>query len=289
MVLLSGCAMDNVFLYPERMADDTDSIWLYDAEVRKQILLTLDSDLQPENPPLFYPGTAAPFRLTSTWVESNSGNRLYAWHMTPDSANGMSILFFHGNAGNITSHFPLMVPMVNRGFDVFLFDYSGYGFSEGEASREAVLLDGRAAMDHVLAHREEFADTLILYGQSLGGHLAATLASEYNDALSALVIEGAFASHDDIANAKSPLGLGSSLVKEQYAGKDRIGAFSKPVLVTHSPDDRVIPISQGQALFEHANEPKSFFEISGPHVNGPILYGDSITHRIQRMVRTQSM
>ena len=101
--------------------------------------------------------------------------------------------------------------------------------------------------------------------------------------IDALVVEGAFANHKDIAADRVPI-LGRIFVAEQYSGTKHLPDYTKPLLVIHSISDATVPISQGRKLFESANEPKAFYQIDSMHVRGPLYYADSISFKIQSML-----
>lgn len=223
------------------------------------------------------------YTIKSVVFESESGNKLNGWFLTPDSGrNQTTLLFMHGNGGNIFTQYSGLIPLVRKGFRILLFDYSGYGFSEGKATRKNILLDGISALKYINRDNYNVKDRIIIYGQSLGGHLAANVAAMYPDLCDGLVIEGAFTSHKDIAAHRAGL-FGRIFVSEQYSAKEAIGMFKKPVLVIHSKDDEVIPYEMGKDLFDHANEPREFYSINKCHICGPVYYTEGISSRIKRM------
>ena len=124
---------------------------------------------------------------------------------------------------------------------------------------------------------------LIIYGQSLGGHLAAVVAKQREKDIDALVIEGGFSSHKDIAKSKGGF-LGKLFIKEMYSGKISIKDFHKPLLVIHSSEDKEVPFALGKILFDNANEPKEFYEIKNCHICGPQFYADTISQKIKELL-----
>ena len=146
-----------------------------------------------------------------------------------------------------------------------------------------MLTDAHSALDYVLKREETKGTKVVIYGQSLGGHLSAVVASERQNDIDALVIEGAFSSHRDIAADMVPV-LGRIFVAEKYNGFKSLRDYKKPVLVIHSTEDDVIPFKMGQKLYANANAPKEFYEIKGCHMCGPELYADSIAAKIEGML-----
>ena len=224
------------------------------------------------------------YKIESVGFENAVGNKLNAWMISPDSAyNGITILFLHGNAGNVTSQFMGMLPFVKRGFKALVVDYSGFGFSEGKATRKNVLLDGNAAIEYMAKTKDPARKKLVIYGQSLGGHLSAVVAASHQDKIDGLVIEGAFSSHKDVAATVAGF-IGRIFVAEKYSALKAIGNYNKPLLLIHSIEDETIPFKLGQKLYAKANAPKSFYQIDKCHICGPAYYPDSIATRIKGML-----
>ncbi|MBK8874413.1 MAG: alpha/beta fold hydrolase [Bacteroidetes bacterium] len=220
------------------------------------------------------------FTIESVVFKSSSGNNLNGWLIKPKNLTPtITILHFHGNAGFILSQYQAITPLLNYGFQAFVFDYSGFGFSAGEATRNNVLLDGNSALTYLKSREDVKGTKLVIYGQSLGGHLAAVVAQQRQDDIDALVIEGAFSSHKDIASKTAGI-FGRILVSEKYSAFKSIQEYKKPVLVIHSTEDEIIPFKMGQKIFENANAPKEFYEIKKCHICGPEFYADSISQKL---------
>lgn len=213
---------------------------------------------------------------------------LHGWMMKPDSPSELplaTMLFLHGNGGNVFTEYPAVVPFLERGFQVFIFDYGGYGFSGGKATRKHVLRDAKTALAYVQDRADVQGKPLVIYGQSLGGHTTALLAGEVNDSVSLVVIEGGFTTYRAIAKAVTRTGpLAYLIVREGPRTKRSLGNYNGPLLVIHSREDDVVPFTMGQELFSYGNEPKQFHAIEGCHVCGPQLYPDSIAGWIRGML-----
>jgi len=284
--LLEACALNGRFLSPEPIPITKTTATLKDHTNGTVFQVELDSLHQPTFKNDKGEVVDLGYAITSRSFPNERGHMLHAWYITPvrTASNGITILFFHGNSGNVATNYSMMLPFVERGYRIFVPDYSGFGFSEGKATRLHVKEDGAAALNY-LRNSGEATGTLILYGQSLGGHLAPCVAAEHQDQIDALVVEGAFSSHEDVAVALSKLGFFARLVtREIYSAKRSIAKYTDPVLVIHSRDDGTIPFWMGERLYAAANQPKTFLPIDQCHVCGPFYYADSISAQMLRMV-----
>lgn len=223
------------------------------------------------------------FTIESVLFTNANGDTLNGWMMKSKTVTPtITLLHFHGNAGFLVSQYRAMSPLLPHGFQIFLFDYSGFGFSQGKATRKNVQIDANAALDYVKTRADVQNTKLVIYGQSLGGHLSAVVAAEREKDVDGLVIEGAFSSHKDIGADMVPV-LGRIFVKQGYCATESIKAYHKPLLVIHSTEDETISYSMGQKIFAAANEPKTFYEIKKCHICGPSYYADSIAVKIKAM------
>lgn len=255
----------------------------YRPEADDTLTLTFDAQRSPhfayQGEGDYKPGYA----INSVFFEGAKGHQLNAWIMEPDSSNGTSLFFMHGNAGHVVLNYQLAEPFVQRGCKVFLFDYSDFGFSEGKAKRKTILEDSKMALDYMLTRSEFANEKIIVYGQSLGGHLAAVVGTQKQGLIDAMVIEGAFSNHKDIAGERVPV-LGRIFVAEQYSATKTLPDFKKPLLIVHSINDLTIPIVHGHRLYDCATAPKTFYEIDSAHVRGPLYFADSICAKMDRML-----
>ena len=205
-------------------------------------------------------------------LHTEDGIRLHAWHVPAPSPRG-TLLFFHGNAGNISHRLDSLLIFHRLGLDVLIFDYRGYGQSEGTPSEAGTRLDSRAAWRHLTETRGVKPGRIILFGRSLGAALAAWLASEVRPA--GLILESAFTSVPDLAADLYWWLPARHMSKLQYAARDHLAKVACPVLVAHSPDDEIIPFRHGLELFAAAREPKRFLELKGDHNRGFLLSGEA--------------
>lgn len=206
------------------------------------------------------------------------GTSLNAWFLPANSKTGRkakaTILFLHGNAENISTHFRNVVWLPAEGFNVLILDYRGYGASEGTPSLAGIQLDIDAAMGNLLAHKDVDPHRIVVFGQSLGGSLAVHYAanSAYRANIRAVIIDSAFSDYRQIAREKlaGPLltwplqWLPWLTVDNDYSPESSVAALSPlPLLLIHGDQDVVIPHRHSLQLFERAGEPKELWITPG--------------------------
>ncbi|MCC6181638.1 MAG: alpha/beta fold hydrolase [Bacteroidia bacterium] len=283
MLFLSACAFNKLYLRPSKLTSNTQLL----KQVRNND--TVYIAINPLNfQPTYLKGKTDTmqfdYTIESVVFKSKNENELNGWLIKPKNVKPTTtIIHFHGNAGNILGQHRAMTPLLKFGFQIFVFDYSGFGFSTGKATRNNVLKDAHAAIDYIKTRNDISNTKLVIYGQSLGGHLSAVVASQRQDEIDALVIEGAFSSHKDIAADMAGF-VGRILVSEKYSAIASISNIKKPILIIHSTQDETIPFKMGQKLFEKANYLKEFYEIKECHICGPRYYADSIAQKINRLL-----
>lgn len=208
----------------------------------------------------------------SVQFEAADGVRLHGWHVPAPNARA-TLLFFHGNAGNISHRLDSLRIFHGLGLNVFIFDYRGYGQSEGRPSEEGTQRDASAAWRHLVETRGEAPERIVLFGRSLGAALAAWLAARERPG--ALILESAFISVPELAAELYWWLPARRLARLHYATRDYLADVRAPVLVAHSPDDEIIGYRHGRALFDAAHAPKAFLELEGDHNMGFLLSGDT--------------
>ena len=202
------------------------------------------------------------------FLDTEDGVRLHGWYI-PRHGSQQAVLFFHGNAGNI-SHRGSSVEIFHRlGLNVFIFDYRGYGKSQGKPDENGLYKDARAAWRYLTNERRFEQHDIILFGRSLGGAVAAELSTEVQPG--GLILESTFSSARDVANAVFPVLSRLIFLPYDFNSASHVRRVTCPILVLHSPDDEIIPLSLGEKLFQAANEPKSFVKMRGDHNNGFLL------------------
>ena len=206
----------------------------------------------------------------SVTFKAADGVSLHGWFVPAEAPRG-TVLFFHGNAGNI-SHRLFFIELLNRiGMNTFIFDYRGYGLSEGKPTEAGTYLDGQAAWAYLVSDRKIPAGEIVIQGRSIGGAIAARTARDVKPA--ALIVESSFTSVPDIGAEVYPYLPVRWLSRFDYSTLDYLRGMSCPVLIVHSPGDEIIPIGHGRRLYEAAPSPKSFLELRGGHNDGPVVSG----------------
>lgn len=191
--------------------------------------------------------------------------QLHGWYI-PQQQSQQVLLFFHGNAGNI-SHRRDSIALFHRlGLSVFIIDYRGYGKSQGKPDEPGLYQDAAAAWRYLTEERGIAGERIVIFGRSLGGAVAARLASVVQ--ARGLILESTFSSARDFAAAAFP--VLSRLVSTRYDFNtaQSLSEVNYPVLVLHSPDDEIMPFRLGEKVFMAAQEPKRFVRMQGSHNNG---------------------
>jgi len=194
--------------------------------------------------------------------------RLHGWFI-PHQGASRTVLFFHGNAGNI-SHRGESVSIFHRlGLNVFIFDYRGYGNSQGKPSEVGMYDDARTAWHYLVKEKGFATSQIIIFGRSLGGAVAANLAAEVQPG--ALILESTFSSTKDMAGVVLPVISHFIPLRFEFNTADKIKWVTSPLLVVHSPADDIIPFRLGEKVYHAANQPKSLVKIQGDHNSGFLL------------------
>ncbi len=200
------------------------------------------------------------------FFETDDGVRLHGWHI-PCATPVASLLFCHGNGGNLSYRTESLRQFHSLNLSVFIFDYRGYGKSAGRLSEEGTYRDAQAAYEW-LARREPNLPTIV-FGRSLGAAIAVDLATKVP--AGALICESGFTSVPDVGEELFPILPVRKLGTIQYDALSKIESVKMPILVIHSQGDELIPCHHGQKLFERAPEPKKFLMIQGGHNDGYVF------------------
>jgi len=209
------------------------------------------------------------------WLTSSGGKKIHAWFVPCKNGRGTAV-FCHGNAGNMENRLGMLPFFQKFRLSVLLFDYQGYGKSEGSPSEANTCQDAEAAWRYLTETRTIPPDRIVVWGRSLGTGVAVDLASRH--APGGLVVEAAFTSIPDVAADIYPFWLPVRLLcRTRFDSASKVPAIACPKLFIHSPDDEIIPITLGRRLFDLAPKPRRFVTIRGDHNNGFIQSGRDYT------------
>lgn len=204
---------------------------------------------------------AASVKVEDVWFQTEDGVRLHGWYCTPRRVDAavqpqkrMTLLWFHGNAGNITSRFGMVERLVELPAELFIIDYRGYGRSEGSPSEQGLYADARGIS----------SANIVVFGDSLGGAVAIDLATRVEPA--GLVVQSSFTSIRDMAAEVMPFVPGF-ILRTKMDSLSKIASVRVPKLFIHSPADELVPYRFGRALYDAAPAPKQFYEVKGASHN----------------------
>ena len=197
---------------------------------------------------------------------AEDGVRLFGWWIPHEEAKG-SVLFCHGNAGNIGDRVAMFRALHEMKVNVFAFDYRGYGQSGGWPTEKGTYRDARAAYEYVRTHYDNIEKPPIIgMGRSLGGGVVSQLALEAP--LSGLVLESTFSSMVDMGKLVFPFLPAQIFCRNRYESINKVPALSMPALVAHSTEDDLIPYRMGKSLYDGlASENKSWIDLYGSHAD----------------------
>lgn len=203
-------------------------------------------------------------------LRADDGVRLHGWYL-PVKGSRWSVLLCHGNGGNVSHRLDRVLLMQSRlKVDTLLFDYRGYGASQGSPDEQGTYRDARAAYRWLIA-RGVAPGRVVLFGESLGAAVALQLALEVD--ARALVLESAFASVPEMARAVYPFLPLWPFVRTQYDNAAKVAGLRIPLLVLHGDRDEIVPFAQGRRVFDNAPQPKHFFAIPGASHNDTYAVG----------------
>ena len=208
-------------------------------------------------------------------LTTSDNERLHGWYIPAADSKGV-LLFFHGNAGNISHRLDSIKIFHELGLNTMIIDYRGYGQSTGKATEQGTYLDAQAAWDYLINSRRIPANQIIVFGRSLGGAIGAWLGTQHTPA--AVIIESSFSSGVDMARRIYPFMPVRLITRLQYPVADYASRLNCPVLVVHSRHDEIIPFAMGQEIYASVKQRKQFLVLSGDHNNGFLVsYQDYVT------------
>ena len=208
---------------------------------------------------------------------TEDGLNLNGWFVSgkkssPDD-NLHTLLWFHGNAGNINRRLDNIKMLHDRvPVNVFIIDYRQFGKSEGKVSEQGTYLDAKAALSYLHSRKDINNEKIIFFGRSLGSAVAVDLAVK--EKCCALVLETPFTSIKEMGQTLYPfLSISLHFLRTKYDSLSKIKQIKVPTLIMHGDKDELVPFEQGMKLYEHANEPKEFYTIPGANHNDTHIVG----------------
>jgi len=196
------------------------------------------------------------------FFKTDDGAIINGWFI-PALSGEITILFCHGNGGNISHRLDIIRIFNNLGYNVFIFDYRGYGRSKGRVSEEGTYRDALTAYNYIIRRNDVEGEKVCIFGRSLGGPIAIDLAARVNKGI--LICEGSFTSIMDMAKIAYGIRIPARLLSHRYDALSKIEKVTIPKLIIHGRSDWMIPIEHGKRLFQSAKPPKEFYEARGGH------------------------
>jgi len=197
-----------------------------------------------------------------------------------------TVIFAHGNAGNMSDRLFKIKFFHDLGLNIFIFDYRGYGKSQGKPSEAGIYLDAQAAYDYLQSRGDVNMKDIILYGASIGGVAVIDLATHRKAAL--LVVESSITSAQDMAQILYPF-VPSFFLSLKFDSINKVRSLGVSKLFIHSPDDEVVPYWIGQKLYEAAAQPKEFLKIHGGHNDGSITVDPAAAREFIRILKNKGL
>lgn len=208
-------------------------------------------------------------------MTARDGVRLHGWYIPAQDPRGV-LLFFHGNAGNISHRMESIRIFRDLGLSVFIIDYRGYGESEGRPGEAGIRKDARAAWNHLREERGIPAHEIVIFGRSLGAAVAAELAARKQPG--AVILESAFTSAADLgAEVYSFLPI-RSLLRHRYEVRGVLAEVTSPLLIAHSRHDEIVSFDHARRLMDAAHDAAVLLEMEGGHNDGFLRTGARYMH-----------
>lgn len=251
------------------------TVYLYFNQSKYVYFPTSDITATPSDAGLFY---------EDIMLKTSDGINISGWYIPAENQRG-TILFFHGNGGNISHRIEFIEMFYELNLSTFIIDYRGYGKSEGKPSEEGTYFDAEAAWDYLVDEKKINPSRIIIYGRSLGAPIGARLAEKHKPAT--LILDSTFTSIKDIGARLYPFLPVRRFFKFEYNTIEYLKEADCPVLIIHSRDDSYIPFSHAERLFEVVDNKKELVETFGDHNTNFIVsredYKNSIDFFINRV------
>ncbi|MFC1593230.1 alpha/beta hydrolase [Candidatus Omnitrophota bacterium] len=215
----------------------------------------------PEKDVIFTPADNG-MEYENIYFMTVDGVQLNGWFVPQKNPRG-TLLFCHGNAGNIGHRVEIIELFRKLNLNVFIFDYRGYGKSQGAPSEQGLYKDAFAAYKYLLSRNGIDRRSIVIYGKSIGANVAADLAAKVNAA--AFISDSGFTSAYEMGRKLFPCLPVKWIITVQYDALSKMDAISMPKLIIHSKNDEIVPFKMGLKLYESAAPPKEFYQMGGTH------------------------
>ena len=216
-------------------------------------------------------------------IQAADGVTLQAWFIPSGTKPSPTAIVFNGNAGNKAYRGSLAAALRGLGLSVLLFDYRGFGDSDGSPTERGLYEDARAVQRYVAGRSDVRADRLVYFGESLGSAVAVRLAVEHAPA--ALILRSPFTSLEDVGRLHYPILPVRWLLRDRFSSIDVIASVRSPVLIVAGDRDRIVPLEQSRRLFERAGEPRDLVVVRGAdHNDAALLDGRELMNAVQKFV-----
>ena len=213
--------------------------------------------------------------------------KLNAILLKPETTPKATVLFFHGSAGNVSTYTSITKSLVDAGYQVFMIDFRGYGKSTGTPTHNNIASDAQIVFNSIIKHDDIKNTRIIIYGASMGTQIATKIAKDNQSKVSGLILDGALSSFTDIALVSAPEAqkqVIAQYVISPYSAKEDIKEIiNMPKLIIHSKEDKSIPFSQGETVFENASQPKEFWVYEGEHLESATKYPELLIQKINNL------
>jgi hypothetical protein len=247
-----------------------------------------------ENKGIFFPQKGIEFYPSSVniafedvYLKTEDKAKINGWFIPHNNAE-YTLLFLHGNAGNIGHRLEKLLILRNAGVNIFIIDYRGYGKSQGNISEKGFYRDAKAAYDYLINDRSILPGQIIVYGESIGTAAVIDLAAKAK--VRAVILEGAFSRGKDVANKFYPF-LPAFIFSDTFNSLKKIKNIRVPKLFIHSRDDEILPFELADKLYKASPEPKEMVMIGGSHntafLDSREKYISSIKSFIEKLDRRQ--
>jgi len=206
-------------------------------------------------------------------LDTDDGETLHGWWIPAADTSRGTLLFFHGNAGNISGRLESVQQFHRLGLNVLIVDYRGYGQSTGSPSEEGIYRDAEACWQYLMEVQNLAPQEVVVFGRSMGGGPATWLTAQHTPG--AVILESVFTNVPDIGAHHYSFLPVRALATNQFDNESRVADIDAPTLHIHSREDRVVPFTLGRRVFEAAAESKQFLEIQGGHNDGFLVSADA--------------